>query len=96
MFNIDFEKLHSLERAFVIYEIASHGVDPRETLEGTTFRIYEREGYKQDLYDEIHGRIENGGPYVDIAYDALSIMSTLLSPNEMSCILRRYDLPCLW
>ena len=70
MFNIDYGKLHSLESAFVIYEIASHGVDPRETLEGTTLRIYEQEGYKQQLYDEIHGRIENGDPYVDIVNDA--------------------------
>lgn len=66
MFSIDYEKLHSLERAFVLYEMAYHNVDPRKQLDGTTFRIKSKEGYKQYVYDELHRLILKGGPYTDI------------------------------
>ncbi len=72
MFAIDYSKLHKLESAFIIYEVASHGVDPRETLVGTTLRIKNREGYKQGVYDELHKMIENGGPYTDILLKAFN------------------------
>ena len=72
MFTIDYSKLHKLESAFIIYEVASHGVDPRETLAGTTLRIKNREGYKQGVYDELHRMIENGGPYTDILLKAFN------------------------
>lgn len=69
---IDFTRLHELEKAFVWYELAKHEVDPRKTLEGTTLRIYEDEGYKQYIYDKSHERIKKGGPYVDIVRDSLN------------------------
>ena len=53
MFAIDYNKLHSLESAFVNYEIDSNGVDPRKTLEGSSFRIKSIEGYKKPTYKVI-------------------------------------------
>lgn len=35
--------------AFALYEIATHGVDPRKTLEGTLMRTKKDEGYKIDI-----------------------------------------------
>ena len=36
---LDLKTLKTYIDAFILYEIATHGVDPRDTLEGTTFRI---------------------------------------------------------
>ena len=40
--------------AFILYEIGLHGVDPRESLEGTSLRIKESEGYKYANKIHIH------------------------------------------
>lgn len=49
MFSIDYDKLHELEDAFIMYEISEHMVNPKETLEGTELRINKSEGYKKDM-----------------------------------------------
>lgn len=43
---IDRELLKKYANAFIMYEIANHGVDPRETLDGTTMRVMKDEGHK--------------------------------------------------
>lgn len=69
---INYDKLHKLEEAFIIYEIAKHGVDPRDTLESTTLRINNLEGYKRNSFDKLHSKIEAGGPYSEILLEAFN------------------------
>lgn len=66
-------KLKKYANAFIMYELASHGVDPRETLEGTTFRVKGNvaEGYKYDVYDKYHKKLQNCNSYVDTIMEAL-------------------------
>ena len=51
--------------AFILFEISTHGVDPRETVEGTSLRIKGDEGYKYSLYEECKDQLRRGKPYVD-------------------------------
>ena len=46
MLTIKEELLKKYTDAFIMYEIINHGVNPRESLEGTTMRIECNEGYK--------------------------------------------------
>ena len=57
--------------AFIRYEIDTHGVDPRDTLEGTSLRLSNLEGYKLGVYEENRQKIDQGGPYSDIIIDAM-------------------------
>lgn len=70
---INKEKLNQYASAFIMYELASHGVDPRKTLEGTTLRLRDNpsEGYKYDIYEKYHSLIQQGPPYVDTILNAL-------------------------
>lgn len=68
---INVEILQQYTDAFVLYEIATHGVDPRKTLDGTIMRIKSEEGYKADVFMENQARLSQGGPYSDIIIDAL-------------------------
>lgn len=67
--------LQKLTNAFVMYEIATHGVDPREKLDGTTMRISKNEGYKFRIIDAWNNqteRIRQGRvSYVDAVLEAL-------------------------
>ena len=72
METINKTKLNEFINAFIIYEIAVCGVDPRETLDGSTFRIDAEEGYKQALFDKYHELIEEGGSYLDTVMKAIS------------------------
>lgn len=65
MFKIDYNKLHKLENAFIMLEISERGVNPAETLDGTTLRINSSEGYKQGVFDEGHSKILEGAPYTE-------------------------------
>ena len=71
---IDLAKLKDLTETFIKYEIQQHGVDPRDTLEGTTLRIKTSagEGYKYDIYKQCHEDLHSGKSYVDIAREAIS------------------------
>ena len=46
MASIDQNILKRYVNAFADFEVANHGVDPRESLEGTSMRIRNNEGYK--------------------------------------------------
>lgn len=67
--------LRKLTNAYIMYEIASHGVDPREKIEGTTMRIDNKEGYKYRVihfWEEMMTRIHEGQlSYVDAVLWAL-------------------------
>lgn len=71
-FEINYDKLHKLEEAFIVYEIAKHGVDPRDSLESTTLRDKNLEGYKKESFDKLHSMIEAGGPYSEILIQAFN------------------------
>ena len=72
---ISMELLQKLTNAYVMYEIATFGVDPREKLEGTTMRIRKNEGYKFDViasWKEQIEKIHQGEiSYVDAVLQAL-------------------------
>ena len=72
---ISSDVLQKLTNAYVMYEIATHGVDPREKLEGTTMRILNNEGYKFriiDVWNKQAERIRQGRiTYVDAVLEAL-------------------------
>ena len=68
---INKELLSKYTNAFFVYEIANHGVDPRDTLEGTTLRLKSAEGYKYDDFRKYHARIEKGRPYFDTIINAI-------------------------
>lgn len=69
---IDQKLLRKYTNAFIMFEIANHGVDPRETLEGTTMRIGKNEGYKYNDIENWKKRLEQPGRYVDKVTDASS------------------------
>ena len=70
---INKELLSKYTNAFFVYEIANHGVDPRDTLEGTTLRLKTAEGYKYDDFRKYHTKIENGRPYFDTIIKAIPV-----------------------
>ncbi len=63
--------LQKYATAFIIYEIASHGIDPRETLEGTVMRIEKYEGYKYREYDRGRMLLSQSSSYTDAIMKAL-------------------------
>lgn len=75
--------------AFVLFEIATHGVDPRETVEGTSLRIKEDEGYKYLLYDECRAQLRKGEPYVD---KILSFLPPTYGKNNLVYRMKRGEL----
>lgn len=70
------ELLQKLTNAYIMYEIAMHGVDPRDKLEGTTMRIRNNEGYKYRVVDSWQNQmkmIRQGQlSYVDAVLQILS------------------------
>ena len=54
-----------------MYEIANHGVDPREQLEGTTMRIDRMEGYKYRIAKMWKDDLSKAGSYVDAVLQVL-------------------------
>lgn len=58
------EILQQFIQAFIMYEMASHNVDPRKTLDGTSLRLKPLEGYKYDIYDKGKKLIKAAPPYV--------------------------------
>ena len=60
---INQDLLQKYSGAFIIYEIANHGVDPRETLDGTTLRIKSNEGYKYGVIQKWNELLHNGLSY---------------------------------
>ncbi len=74
----DKEKLKRYIQAFIMYEMAAHGVDPRKTLEGTSLRLKPIEGYKYDVYVKGKKLIHSGPPYVP------AVMSMLPGGNLVS------------
>lgn len=69
---IDQSLLKRYANAFVMYEIANHGVDPRETLAGTTMRIPKNEGYKYKDIENWKTRFSKNGKLVDKIIEASS------------------------
>ena len=63
--------LQKYSQALIMYEMAAHGVDPRMTLTGTTFRTDKLEGYKYSVFDNCRKKIREGPPYVEIIMDLL-------------------------
>ena len=59
---INRDLLSRYTNAFIMYEIANHGVDPRENLDGTSMRIFNNEGYKYTVVDNWNHR--QGNSYV--------------------------------
>ena len=45
---INLERLNKYIDAFIMFEIGNHGVDPRESLDGTSMRLTKDEGYKYE------------------------------------------------
>ena len=72
------QELQKYIRAFILFEIGMHGVDPRETLEGTTLRRVDKdsEGYKYMVYNNCHRQIQDGPPFVE------RLISSISSPNN--------------
>ena len=68
---INKELLSKYTNAFSVYEIANHGVNPRDTLEGTTLRLKSAEGYKYDDFCKYHAKIEKGRPYYETIINAI-------------------------
>ena len=70
---VDQDTLQKYLEAFVLYEIALHGIDPRETLFGTTFRREKDEGYKRTVYNKFHAYDNADSPlsYLDRVLKAL-------------------------
>ena len=66
---INLTNLQSLTRAYVFYEVATHGCDPRDSLEGTVLR--KQEGYKYGVYDAYHERMMTTDCYVDTLLEAM-------------------------
>ena len=69
--SINHNILQKYATAFIIYEIATHGVDPRETLEGTVMRIDKDEGYKYREYDRGRALLSTSSSYADAIIKAL-------------------------
>ncbi|MBQ3704126.1 MAG: HNH endonuclease [Oscillospiraceae bacterium] len=80
------KKLQDYAQAFIMYEIAAHGIDPRKSLDGTTFRIEELEGYKYSEYDTFRKKKQDGQPYVEKIMEALSI-------TNLADYHHRYNIP---
>ena len=69
---IDTKKLAVLANGLITYERAEHDVDPRDTLEGTTFRLESDEGYKYGVYKRSQKKLNKGGSYVNIVQSAIA------------------------
>ena len=69
---IDKNKLAELANGLITYERAEHNVDPRETLDGTTFRLESNEGYKYGVYKRSQKKLSKGGSYVDVVQSAIA------------------------
>lgn len=72
---MDFNQLKNYKDAFILYEIANHGVDPRESLEGTLLRLKtgRGEGYKYTDFDRCNALIIKGKPYLGKVADCISM-----------------------
>ena len=70
--SINQEKLKKYTNAYFIYELATNGVDLRDSLDGTTLRMKGKsgEGYKYDVYDNFHKKLETKESYVDLFLEA--------------------------
>lgn len=62
---IDQNLLKRYLNAFIMFEIANHGADPRESLEGTTLRIPKKEGYKFKNVSQWRDMIHADGHYIE-------------------------------
>lgn len=70
---IDMEKLKSYVNAYILYEISTHGTDPRGSLPGTLFRTAnnEAEGYKYKVYADFQEKKKNVKSYTDLILNTL-------------------------
>lgn len=80
--NID--KLETLIKAFILYEIAEHGVDPRMTLEGTDLRLEASEGYKYTISNECLVLLNTNGNYIDKVYRLLGRNQNLVDHHQIT------------
>lgn len=73
MIKIDQERLQLYMKAFVDFEIAVHGIDPRVSLLGTSLRRQKDEGYKRTVHERFleDGKAKQPRPYLDSVVDAL-------------------------
>ena len=82
------ELLQKLTNAYVMYEIAMYGVDPREKLDGTTMRLRKNEGYKFDVIASWKEQLENIHrskiSYVDAVLQALPGVNLVYYKQEDS------------
>ena len=69
---IDKESLQKYVDAFISYELSTHNVDPRETLDGTIMRIKKEEGYKKDIYKRIRGELFTSDSYSEVMMRSLA------------------------
>ena len=67
---INKDRLRELADAYIMYEIATHGVDPRETLDGTVLRG-SGEGYKYGVYEKYHEKMLTTNSHVDSLLEAM-------------------------
>ena len=61
------KRLNEYIDAYIKYEIAVHGIDPRETLEGSLFKDLSNagEGYKYNIYAKYHSSLIAGKPFTE-------------------------------
>ena len=69
---IDKALLAKYTNAFILYEIANHGVDPREQLSGTTMRIIKDEGFKYLEIEDWEKAVHEEGPFSEKTINAIN------------------------
>ena len=57
--------------AFIIFEKQAHGINPRDTLEGTALRLKNYEGYKFNVYEKCRDLLKTESSYTDAVIKAL-------------------------
>ena len=72
MSDININNLQKYVDAFISYELSTHNVDPRETLDGTIMRIRNEEGYKKDIYKKIRGELFTSDSYSEVIMQSLA------------------------
>ena len=78
------KRVQEYANAYILYEIATRGIDPRNTLEGTILRNAQ-EGYKYDIYEKFHPTAPLNSSYVDFILGVLP-KSNLASYHQKKSI----------
>lgn len=70
--SFDEAKLRKYLQGYIMYEVATHGVDPRVTMEDTDLRLHDAEGYKYDVFTQSNSSLKKVDSYVDKILEILS------------------------